>query len=89
MSYYFFTKLYLSLADEENGDDEGDTPSSRSRRERRSTRRSEGRKGRDLPLDNAALQEILDVLMHDPDAPPFLRPVARSEVCFRVIIYIA
>ncbi|CAH1389908.1 unnamed protein product [Nezara viridula] len=66
-------------ADDENGDDEGDTSGSRSRRERRSTRRSEGRKGRDLPLDNAALQEILDVLMHDPDAPPFLRPVARSE----------
>ncbi|XP_026678419.1 bromodomain adjacent to zinc finger domain protein 1A [Diaphorina citri] len=30
----------------------------------------------DLPLDNAVLQEILDELMHDPNAWPFLRPVS-------------
>ncbi|RZF44988.1 hypothetical protein LSTR_LSTR001949 [Laodelphax striatellus] len=29
----------------------------------------------DLPLDNAALQEMLDALMHHKDAWPFLRPV--------------
>ena len=68
------------LGDEDTADDDSEVLTSRSRRERRSTRRSEGRKGRDLPLDNAALQEILDVLMHDPDVPPFLRPVGRSEV---------
>ncbi|XP_075223802.1 ATP-dependent chromatin assembly factor large subunit isoform X2 [Lycorma delicatula] len=35
---------------------------------------------RDLPLDNAALQEILDIVMHHKDAWPFLRPVTKSEV---------
>ncbi|KAI5746579.1 hypothetical protein M8J77_005112 [Diaphorina citri] len=34
----------------------------------------------DLPLDNAVLQEILDELMHDPNAWPFLRPVSKNDV---------
>ncbi|KAL1122831.1 hypothetical protein AAG570_003157, partial [Ranatra chinensis] len=34
----------------------------------------------DLPLDNAALQEILDEIMHHKDAWPFLRPVTKAEV---------
>ncbi|XP_039282442.1 bromodomain adjacent to zinc finger domain protein 1A isoform X2 [Nilaparvata lugens] len=34
----------------------------------------------DLPLDNAALQEMLDALMHHKDAWPFLRPVTKAEV---------
>ncbi|CAH0385775.1 unnamed protein product [Bemisia tabaci] len=33
-----------------------------------------------LPLDNAVLQELLDVVMHHEDAWPFLRPVTKGEV---------
>lgn len=33
-----------------------------------------------LPLDNAALQELLDQLMHHEDAWPFLRPVTKADV---------
>ncbi|KAF6198760.1 hypothetical protein GE061_006782, partial [Apolygus lucorum] len=49
-----------------------------SRRSRRSLETT--KKQRELPLDNAALQEILEVLMHHKDAWPFLRPVTKSEV---------
>lgn len=35
---------------------------------------------KDLPLDNATLQEVLDVLMHHKDAWPFLRPVTKADV---------
>lgn len=68
--------------DSESGDEETSTPTrnERPKRDRRSSRRSENLKSRDLPLDNAALQEILDAVMHDPVAPPFLRPVTKSEV---------
>uniref|UniRef100_A0A8D8PWH5 Bromodomain adjacent to zinc finger domain protein 1A n=1 Tax=Cacopsylla melanoneura TaxID=428564 RepID=A0A8D8PWH5_9HEMI len=34
----------------------------------------------DLPLDNAVLQEILEELMHDQNAWPFLRPVSKGDV---------
>ncbi|XP_014255496.1 bromodomain adjacent to zinc finger domain protein 1A isoform X2 [Cimex lectularius] len=48
---------------------------------RRSRRYLESvKKSRDLPLDNAALQEILNTLMHQEEAWPFLRPVTKVEV---------
>uniref|UniRef100_A0A069DXN6 Bromodomain adjacent to zinc finger domain protein 1A n=1 Tax=Panstrongylus megistus TaxID=65343 RepID=A0A069DXN6_9HEMI len=46
----------------------------------RRNRNSGHHTSRDLPLDNAALLEILDDLMHHEDAWPFLRPVTKSEV---------
>jgi len=34
---------------------------------------------KDLPLDNATLQEILEQLMHHEDAWPFLKPVTKAD----------
>ena len=34
----------------------------------------------DLPLNNAALQDLLKELMHHSDSWPFLRPVHKTEV---------
>jgi len=35
--------------------------------------------GDDLPLDNAALQELLEEIMRHPDSWAFTRPVIKSE----------
>ncbi|KAK9869330.1 hypothetical protein WA026_003084 [Henosepilachna vigintioctopunctata] len=45
---------------------------------KRSYRRESGRD--DLPLHNAALQDLLTEVMKHPDAWPFLRPVQKNEV---------
>ncbi|XP_076268228.1 ATP-dependent chromatin assembly factor large subunit isoform X2 [Rhynchophorus ferrugineus] len=45
---------------------------------RRSMRREDGRE--DLPLHNAALQELLSDVMKHEDAWPFIRPVQQKEV---------
>ena len=62
------------------GDDEkSDVRESSRRRSRRSYEMQE--QGPDLPLDNAAWQEILEQVMRHKDAWPFIRPVTKSEVC--------
>lgn len=45
---------------------------------KRNHRREDGRE--DLPLHNAALQELLSDLMKQDDCWPFLRPVQTKEV---------
>lgn len=45
---------------------------------KRSFRRESGRN--DLPLHNAAMQDLLQEVMKYPDAWPFLRPVKNHEV---------
>ncbi|XP_044747001.1 bromodomain adjacent to zinc finger domain protein 1A isoform X2 [Coccinella septempunctata] len=63
---------------EENEDsDSGDSSKNYSKR-KRSFRRECGRD--DLPLHNAALQDLLQEVMKHPDAWPFLRPVKNYEV---------
>lgn len=47
---------------------------------RRSHRREDMRE--DLPLHNAALQELLVEVMRHPDAWAFIRPVQKTEVRF-------
>lgn len=62
----------------ENEDsDSGDSSKNLSKR-KRSFRRESGRD--DLPLHNAALQDLLQEVMKHPDAWPFLRPVKNYEV---------
>lgn len=53
----------------------------RSRRSLESDTKLSPSVAKDLPLDNATLQEVLDVLMHHKDAWPFLRPVTKADVC--------
>lgn len=48
---------------------------------RRRSRRSLDVDTDDLPLDNAALQELLEELIRHKDAWAFTRPVLKSEVC--------
>ncbi|BET01786.1 ATP-dependent chromatin assembly factor large subunit [Nesidiocoris tenuis] len=76
-----FAKQLRSSQWTENGEmEEEPVPEeNRARRPRRSAVEI-AKKSRDLPLDNAALLEILDNLMHHKDAWPFLRPVSKSEV---------
>lgn len=43
----------------------------------------------DLPLNNAALQDLLKELMHHSDSWPFLRPVHKTEVNYlNIFIFI-
>lgn len=51
---------------------------------RRSHRRDETRD--DLPLHNAALQELLSDVMKHPDSWAFIRPVQKNEVSFSTIL---
>ena len=53
---------------------------------RRRSRRSLDVDGDDLPLDNAALQELLEELIRHKDAWAFTRPVLKSEVCVRLML---
>ncbi|KAG8262287.1 Bromodomain adjacent to zinc finger domain protein 1A [Homalodisca vitripennis] len=65
------------------GDNEG-VPDGSRRRSRRSLEAelvvTTNSAAKDLPLDNATLQEILDQMMHHEAAWPFLRPVTRADV---------
>lgn len=79
--------MVFLTGEQDEGDDNKDVEIGNSSR-RRSRRSMEATSdvvattsSKDLPLDNAALQEILDIVMHDKDAWPFLRPVTKSEVC--------
>lgn len=47
---------------------------------RRRSRRSLDVDADDLPLDNAALQELLEEIIRHKDAWAFTRPVLKSEV---------
>ncbi|KAJ8924480.1 hypothetical protein NQ315_007277 [Exocentrus adspersus] len=58
-----------------NSDDSGDEVVHSTRR---THRREDGRD--DLPLHNAALQELLSEVMKHKDAWPFIRPVQKNEV---------
>uniref|UniRef100_T1I0S2 Bromodomain adjacent to zinc finger domain protein 1A n=1 Tax=Rhodnius prolixus TaxID=13249 RepID=T1I0S2_RHOPR len=79
----FAKQLRSNGWDDEDGLDDAEsihesvTSVRRSGRDSASHRRN---RNSDLPLDNAALLEILDDLMHHEDAWPFLRPVTKSEV---------
>ncbi|KAJ8963182.1 hypothetical protein NQ318_018647 [Aromia moschata] len=66
-----FAKFLRGTSDSDDSGDEIITS-------RRSHRREDGRD--DLPLHNAALQELLADVMKHKDAWPFVRPVQKNEV---------
>ncbi|KAL3285826.1 hypothetical protein HHI36_000348 [Cryptolaemus montrouzieri] len=73
---YNFVKSLRRLSS--SGDDSNAEEHHIQSQRKRSHRRESGRD--DLPLHNAALQDLLTEVMKHPDAWPFLRPVQRNEV---------
>lgn len=80
--------MFTGNADEKDKTETGIPLNSR-RRSRRSLETDIGLSpsvAKDLPLDNATLQELLEALMHHKDAWPFLRPVTRADVSTQIIL---
>lgn len=61
---------------QQNGHDSSPREAAKSTSQRRSIRRT----GEHLPLNSAALYELLDDVMKQEDAWPFTRPVSQAEV---------
>lgn len=84
----------MCTGDSDNGSSNGGEKREGSlRRSRRSLEaelavaREQAAVSKDLPLDNAALQEILDQIMHHEDSWPFLRPVTKADVSLNCGLY--